>query len=80
MVYLYTIIYVLDYHPLQQFFSLSLKKILNDIGFSDAYQDDIPIVDKDFESCKSILLAVLGRLDNYKVKINVEKSEYFVNS
>ncbi|KAJ8885861.1 hypothetical protein PR048_012067 [Dryococelus australis] len=61
-------------------FQSVIDKILEGIKYCSAYQDDILIGGKDYNSCKSVLYATLNWLNDYNVKINTQKSEFFVKS
>ncbi|KAJ8896583.1 hypothetical protein PR048_001927 [Dryococelus australis] len=61
-------------------FQSIIDRILEGIKCCGAYQDYILIGGKDYNSCKSVLYSVLNGLNNYDVKVNCQKSEYFVES
>ncbi|KAJ8868001.1 hypothetical protein PR048_031810 [Dryococelus australis] len=57
---------------------LQLEVHERNIRYCGAYQDDILIGGTDYNSCKSVLYAVLSRHNDYNIKINIQKSELFV--
>lgn len=59
-------------------FQSVIDKILVGIDKASAYQDNILIGGVDYNECCIILHSVLSRLEKYNVKINAEKSEFFV--
>ncbi|KAJ8892347.1 hypothetical protein PR048_004927 [Dryococelus australis] len=61
-------------------FQSVIKSILFKIGNVAAYLDDILIGGKDRQECAKNLNLVLAKLDAYNVKINTDKSEFFVSS
>jgi hypothetical protein len=61
-------------------FQSVIESILVGIDLVAPYLDDILVGGKDLGSCKENLNKVMTRLNEYNVKLNVQKSEFFVNS
>ncbi|XP_039284325.1 uncharacterized protein K02A2.6-like [Nilaparvata lugens] len=61
-------------------FQSTIDKILEGIENCAAYQDDVLIGGENHKSCEIVLNNVLSRLNEFNVKINTEKSEFFVTS
>ncbi|KAJ8886570.1 hypothetical protein PR048_012782 [Dryococelus australis] len=61
-----------------EFSSSVIDKSLEGIKYCGGYQDDILIGGKDYNSCKSVLYAVLSHLNDYKVKINIQKIKSYL--
>lgn len=61
-------------------FQSVIESILTGLDHVAPYLDDILIGGKDLSQCQQNLEDVLSRLEKYNVKLNVEKSEFFVQS
>ena len=66
--------------PACAIFQSVIDSILVGIDHVAPYLDDILIGGKDLATCKEVLNKVMIRLEEYNVKLNVQKSEFFVNS
>lgn len=61
-------------------FQMVMEQILGDMNKCAIYLDDILIGGTCYEECQLNLEKVLKKLNDYNVKVNMEKSEFFVNS